>query len=72
MLRVEVVMAVENVMENAEAMGTSVVPVVPMAVPLVVVNDATIGAADGEGAGLLTDVPHWTQKMLSNSSGNKW
>lgn len=71
MLRVEVVIAVENVMENAEAMGTAVVPVVPMAVPLVVVNDATIGAADGEGAGLLTDVPHWTQKMLSNSSGNK-
>lgn len=55
---VDVSMAVEKMIENAASMGTSVVPVVPMAVPLVVVNDAMIGAADGPGAGLLTVVPH--------------
>lgn len=68
---VDVVMAVEKVIENAEAMGMSVVPEVPMAVPLLVVKEATTGAADGDGAGLVTEVPHWTHKALSNSSGNK-
>lgn len=69
---VDVVMAVEKVMEKAEAIGTSVVPVVPMDVPLVVVKAATTGADDGDGAGLVTEVPHWTHKALTNSNGNKW
>lgn len=67
-LRVDVLIAVEKVIENAEAIGTSVVPVVPMAVPLVVVKDATIGAAEGAGAGLLTAVPQWTPKRLTSAS----
>lgn len=57
-VRVDVSIAVENVIENAEAIGTSVLPVVLIAVPLVVVKEATIGAADGDGAGLLTEFPH--------------
>jgi hypothetical protein len=71
-VNVETSIAVENVIENAEAIGTSVLPVVPMAVPAAVVKDAITGAADGLGAGLVTEVPQWALKIPTSAGSSQW